>query len=139
MPWPTSSTPSSPVCRPRRATSWSPGPRACRCSPWRRSAPWSTATSCSPGTVVVVAQHYLDAVAAAGPTDPEVPRHTRRARELLVRAAERATSLGSPAEAGRLYESALACADDERDRADLHTRGARAALDAGEFERARDL
>ncbi len=87
---------------------------------------------------VVIAQHLLDAVDASAGGDADIPELTSRARQLLTRAAARARSLGAPAEARRLYESALARADTDEDRARLRLAAAEAADDAGEFRDAAD-
>jgi tetratricopeptide (TPR) repeat protein len=82
--------------------------------------------------VEVVAAHYLDAWRAAPDAD-DAEEIKGTARDMLTRAAERASSLGANAEAQRAYERALELTPDERDRADLHehagieaTAGARA-------------
>jgi class 3 adenylate cyclase/tetratricopeptide (TPR) repeat protein len=82
---------------------------------------------------VVIAQHLLDAVDASAATDPDIPELTARARDLMTRAGARASSLGAHQEARRLYESALARADQVADRAVLQLATARAADDAGDF------
>jgi class 3 adenylate cyclase/tetratricopeptide (TPR) repeat protein len=61
----------------------------------------------------VLASHYLDA-ADAVPTDADAAGLRDKAREYLVRAADRAASLGAPMEAMRYYERALALAEDQR-------------------------
>jgi class 3 adenylate cyclase/tetratricopeptide (TPR) repeat protein len=82
---------------------------------------------------VVIAQHLLDAVDASASTDTDLAELTRRARDLLERAARRGRRLGSPAEAQRLLESALTRADDPGDRARLHQAAASSAFDAGDY------
>ena len=93
----------------------------------------------------VVAAHYLDAYAAA-PDDPDAEGIRSTAREMLVRAAERAASLGATMEARRAYERAAELTDDDVVRAELHERagvmaraGARPDEAAGHFERAIEL
>ena len=93
----------------------------------------------------VVAAHYLDAYAAA-PDDPDAEGIRSTAREMLVRAAERAASLGATMEARRAYERAAELTDDPVVRAELHERaglmaraGARPDEAASHFERAIEL
>jgi tetratricopeptide (TPR) repeat protein len=68
--------------------------------------------------VEVIASHYLAAHAAL-PDAEDAPELQRRAHDALVRAAERAESLGAASEAMRYYEDAAELAVDERDRAKL--------------------
>ncbi|MDT7550055.1 MAG: hypothetical protein QOE84_2449, partial [Actinomycetota bacterium] len=56
----------------------------------------------------VLAQHYLDALDASSTDDDDQQDLAAKARALLARAARRAASLGSPAEALRHAETALA-------------------------------
>jgi class 3 adenylate cyclase/tetratricopeptide (TPR) repeat protein len=93
----------------------------------------------------VVAAHYLDAYQAA-PDDPDADELRASAREMVVRAAERAASLGANAEAQRAYERAIELADDPLVRADFEERagtmaqiGARPDEAAAHYERAIDL
>ncbi len=65
----------------------------------------------------VVAQHLLDAAGASAPDDPDVAGLRERAGALLVRAAERASTLGAYADAARCHEAALGCLDEPRERA----------------------
>ena len=95
--------------------------------------------------VEVVASHYLDAYAAA-PDDADAEEIRARARDMLVRAAERAASLGASAEAQRAFERAVELTDDPSARADLHERagttarvGGRADEAAAHYERAIEL
>jgi tetratricopeptide (TPR) repeat protein len=88
------------------------------------------------GLSVVVAQHYLDAIDASSPGDADLPELVGRATELLERAAARAASLGSHAEALRLLEAALQRSDAAQDRARLYEKAAKAALDSGRYEHA---
>jgi class 3 adenylate cyclase/tetratricopeptide (TPR) repeat protein len=92
--------------------------------------------------VEVVAAHYVDALEAA-PDAADAGEIRERAREMLVRAAERAGSLAAHAEAQRSFERAAALTDDPLVQAELHERaGVMARNDArGEdskdcFERA---
>ena len=61
--------------------------------------------------VEVVAAHYVDALESA-PTPDDAGQIRERAREMLVRAAERAGSLAAHAEAQRSFERAAALTDD---------------------------
>ena len=95
--------------------------------------------------IEVVASHYLDAYAAA-PEDPDAQEIRSKAREMLVRAGERAASLAANREAQRAFERALELTDDPLARAELGERagmmaatGARADEASGHFERAREL
>ena len=76
--------------------------------------------------VEVVAAHYLDAYNAA-PDAQDAAEIRARARELLVRAAERAASLGATAEAQRAFERSLELTDDAVVQAELHERAGIAA------------
>jgi class 3 adenylate cyclase/tetratricopeptide (TPR) repeat protein len=80
---------------------------------------------------IVVAQHLLDAVDAS--SDGDDPGLLPRACALLERAGVRARALGSPAEARRLFEAALARSTDPLDRARLHLAAGEAAGDAGDY------
>jgi class 3 adenylate cyclase/tetratricopeptide (TPR) repeat protein len=71
--------------------------------------------------VEVLAAHYVDAYKAA-PDDADAPEIRDRAREMLVRAAERAASLAANEEAQRAFEHAVELADEPVDRAALHER-----------------
>ena len=81
---------------------------------------------------VVIAQHLLDA-AEATPGDADSADVVERARGQLERAAARAARVGSPAEAKRLYESALRQVRDGAEQARLHLSAAQAAWEAGEL------
>src|SRR5215211_3742015 len=73
---------------------------------------------------------HLDAY-AAGPDDPDAEEIRAKARETLVRAAERAASLAANLEAQRAYERAIELTDEPLEQADLHERaGAAAAIGA---------
>jgi tetratricopeptide (TPR) repeat protein len=91
--------------------------------------------------VEVVAAHYLDAFRAA-PEAPDADQIRDTAREMLIRAAERAASLGASAEAQRAFERALELAEEPLVQAELAERagtmaavGARADAAAAHFER----
>ena len=95
--------------------------------------------------VEVLAAHFLDAYAAA-PDDPDAEEIRGKAREMLVRAGERAASLAATLEAQRAFERALELADDATGKAELHERagmmaaaGPRADDAALHFERAIEL
>jgi predicted ATPase/class 3 adenylate cyclase len=78
----------------------------------------------------VVASHYLDAY-AAGPEDRDAEQIKAKARDTLVRAAERAASLAANVEAQRAYERAIELTDEALVAAGLHERaGAAAAIGA---------
>jgi class 3 adenylate cyclase/tetratricopeptide (TPR) repeat protein len=90
--------------------------------------------------VEVVAAHYLDAYHAE-PDAPDAAEIRDTAREMLIRAAERASSLGATAEAQRAYERAIALTEDSIVQAELHERagieatsGARAEEAVGHYE-----
>jgi tetratricopeptide (TPR) repeat protein len=92
--------------------------------------------------VEVVAAHYLDAY-RAGPDDPDAEEIRSTAREMLVRAAERAASLAAYAEAQHAYERAIELTDDAGIQAELHEQagvmartGARSDDSAAHFETA---
>ena len=76
---------------------------------------------------MVAAQHLIDAVAAAGPDDPDVPDLDRRAAELLLVAGERASRLGSYAAAVAAFRDAATRLDADLERARALLRAARAA------------
>jgi class 3 adenylate cyclase/tetratricopeptide (TPR) repeat protein len=93
-------------------------------------------------TIEVVASHYLDAY-AAGPDDPDAGEIRAKARDTLVRAAERAASLAANVEAQRAFERALGLTDEPLAQAELHERAgtvaaiaARADEASAHFERA---
>jgi class 3 adenylate cyclase/tetratricopeptide (TPR) repeat protein len=83
----------------------------------------------------VIAQHYLDALAAV-PDDPGAPDLAGKAIALLVRAADRSYSLGVPEDAAGHLKTALAHARDEHVRADLQRQRATALRDAGQYDEA---
>ena len=82
---------------------------------------------------VVVAQHLLDAVDLSGSGDTDADELIPRACALLERAGVRAKALGSPGEAWRLYESALARTTDPAEQARLSFMCAETAQDAGDY------
>jgi class 3 adenylate cyclase/tetratricopeptide (TPR) repeat protein len=95
--------------------------------------------------IEVVAAHYLDAYHAA-PDDPDAAELRSKAFEMLVRAAERAASLGANAEAQRAFARAGELTDDPLVQAELHERagvmasiGGRQDDAATNLERANDL
>ncbi len=95
--------------------------------------------------IEVVAAHYLDAYRAA-PDAPDAGEIRDRARDRLVRAADRASSLGASLEAQRYFERAVELADDPMTRADLSERagmtanaGARPVEASAHFTRAMEL
>ena len=69
--------------------------------------------------VEVLAAHYLDAYRAA-PDDDDAGGIRDEAREMLVRAAERAASLAADEEAQHAYERAIELSEDAVVQADLH-------------------
>jgi class 3 adenylate cyclase/tetratricopeptide (TPR) repeat protein len=81
--------------------------------------------------VEVVASHYLDAYLAA-PQAPDAGEIKARARQTLMRAAERAASLAANAEAQRYYDQAKELADDPVERAELAERAGEMARATGE-------
>ncbi|HEY5183610.1 MAG TPA: adenylate/guanylate cyclase domain-containing protein, partial [Actinomycetes bacterium] len=87
---------------------------------------------------VVIAQHLLDAVDASSSGETDKADLERRAGTLLERAGVRAKALGSPAEARRRFEAALARAHEPVDQARLHLAAAEAAGDAGDYEGSAD-
>ncbi len=101
----------------------------------RHLAAASHLTSMAEGSelALVIAQHLLDAVDTSSTGDIDAPELTVRARNLLEQAACRARSLGSSAEARRLFESACRHVVDPVDRARLTFESGRSALDAGDY------
>jgi len=91
--------------------------------------------------VEVIATHYVDAWNAA-PDDEDADEIRTRAREMLVRAGERAASLAASSEAQHAYERAIELTDDPVLQAELHERagltafmGARPEEAASHFEK----
>ena len=92
--------------------------------------------------VEVVAAHYLDAYRSA-PDDPDAEAVKSEARAMLIRAGERAASLGANTEAQSRFEEAATLADEALTRAELHERagmmariGARVQQADAHFEQA---
>jgi len=81
----------------------------------------------------VVASHYLDAYRAE-PAAPDAEDVADRARDWLVRACDRAASLGSPEQALGYAVAALGLASSAQTRASLNDRAARNAFSAGDLE-----
>jgi class 3 adenylate cyclase/tetratricopeptide (TPR) repeat protein len=71
--------------------------------------------------VEVLAAHYVDAYHTA-PEDPDAGEIRDQAREMLVRAGDRAASLAADEEAQLAFERAIEYSDDPLERADLHER-----------------
>ncbi len=95
--------------------------------------------------VEVIATHYMDAWKAA-PDDEDADEIRTRAREMLVRAGERAASLAASSEAQHAYERAIELTDEPLPKAELHERagltahtGARPEEAADHYERAISL
>lgn len=84
-------------------------------------------------TAVVIAQHLLAALEAAPADEVEAEQLSSRARDYLERAASRATEVGAPAEALRLYVTALEHTRDAASSARLHLSAAAAAIAAGHY------
>jgi class 3 adenylate cyclase/tetratricopeptide (TPR) repeat protein len=78
----------------------------------------------------VVAAHYLDAYEAE-PDDEDAPELRANGFTMLVRAAERAASLGASAEAQRAFERAAGLTDDTLERGELLERAGTAAYVSG--------
>ena len=87
----------------------------------------------------VLAQHHLDALDASSTDDEDHADLARQARALLVRAAARAESLGSPDQALRHVETALARGPEGLELHELQERAARNARLSGQIERALSL
>jgi class 3 adenylate cyclase/tetratricopeptide (TPR) repeat protein len=88
--------------------------------------------------VEVLASHYIDAYTAAPDVDG-ADAVRLRASELLVRAGERAESLGAPTEAQRYYTRAAELSETPLDEAALLGRAAQMALRAAAQDAAADL
>ena len=93
----------------------------------------------------MIASHYLDAYRAA-PTADDAGEIRDAARGLLVRAGERAASLGATGEAQRAFERAVDLTDDRLVQAELHERagvlawaGSRPADASGHYEQSIEL
>ena len=83
----------------------------------------------------VIAAHFVDAYRLA-PDDDDADGIREQAVRTLLRAADRASSLAAPGEAGRLVESAIELTADERRRAELLEQAGRLALSDGRTDRA---
>jgi class 3 adenylate cyclase/tetratricopeptide (TPR) repeat protein len=83
--------------------------------------------------VEVLAAHYLAAHEAVPDAD-DAHRVRERAQELLVRAAERAESLGAPGEALRYFTQAADLGQDDRSRAGLLDRAGQMGTRAGLYD-----
>ncbi len=83
--------------------------------------------------VEVLASHYLDAYAAAPDAD-DAQAVKDKARETLVRAGERAESLGAAGEAQRYLEQAAGLAEHRRERAALLDRAGWLAFTAADYD-----
>ena len=88
--------------------------------------------------VEVLAAHFLDAYNAAPDAD-DAHEIEARAREMLVRAGDRAASLAAAREAQRYFEQAAELTNDQLTRADLHVRAGRMAWRRARGEEARRL
>ena len=86
--------------------------------------------------VEVVAAHLIDALESA-PDAPDAAAIRDRAREMLVRAGERAASLAATAEAQRAFERAADLSDDVLVRAELYERAGTTARTGARGEDAR--
>ncbi len=86
--------------------------------------------------VEVIASHYLEAYLAA-PNDEDAVENKARARDMLIRAGERAASLAATGEAQRFFEQAAELADEPLQRAELLQRAGGAARRAGRVELAK--
>jgi tetratricopeptide (TPR) repeat protein len=87
----------------------------------------------------VLAQHHLDALDASSTDDADHAELALQARTLLVRAAARAEALGSPEQALRHVETALARDPEGDELHELQERAAHNARLAGQTERALTL
>jgi tetratricopeptide (TPR) repeat protein len=87
----------------------------------------------------VLAQHHLDALDASSTDDRDHEELALQARSLLVRAASRAEALGSPDQALRHVETALARDPRGVELAELQRRAARNARLAGQTDKALSL
>jgi class 3 adenylate cyclase/tetratricopeptide (TPR) repeat protein len=85
--------------------------------------------------VEVVAAHYLDAFEAE-PNADDASGIREKARDMLIRAAERAASLGANAEAQRSLEHAIELTDERLEQAGLLERAGRMARAGGRADQA---
>jgi predicted ATPase/class 3 adenylate cyclase len=88
--------------------------------------------------VEVLASHYLSAFESA-PDDADAPEIRERARDLLTRAGERASSLAASEEAEHYFARAASLAQDPLEEARLLERGGSTAFHGGRMERAQEL
>jgi tetratricopeptide (TPR) repeat protein len=88
--------------------------------------------------VEVVAAHYLDAFEAE-PNADDASEIREKARDMLIRAAERAASLGANAEAQRSLEHAIELTDGRLEQAGLLERAGRMARAGGRAEEATSI
>ena len=86
--------------------------------------------------VEVIASHYVDAL-RSDPDAADAPQTRGRARDMLVRAGDRAVMLAAPAESLRYFSQALDFTDDVLGRARLDERAGQAAAMAGRFPESR--
>ena len=86
----------------------------------------------------VLASHYL-AAAVAVPDAEDAAEVSAKAREALVRAGDRAESLGAPGEARRYLEQAARLTEERRERAAVLDRAGRLSALAADYETAANL
>jgi predicted ATPase/class 3 adenylate cyclase len=86
--------------------------------------------------VEVVAQHLIDALESA-PDAPDADEIRDRAREMFIRAGDRAASLAATAEAQRAFERAAGLSDDALVRAELYERAGTVARTGARGEEAK--
>jgi tetratricopeptide (TPR) repeat protein len=86
----------------------------------------------------VIANHYLDALAAAA-GDPDEGALREHTLEALRRAGRRAVTVGAPETAERIYRNAIELARDDRERADLTQAAGEMAFQAGRLQEAFEL
>jgi class 3 adenylate cyclase/predicted ATPase len=86
--------------------------------------------------VELIAAHYIEALRAV-PDAPDAAQTRARAREMLLRAGDRATGLAAPVESLRYFTQALELTDDALGRARLDERAGGAAATAGRAVEAR--
>ncbi|CAN5225923.1 hypothetical protein BH20ACT13_BH20ACT13_06030 [soil metagenome] len=85
--------------------------------------------------VEVLAAHYVDAYRSA-PDDADADEIRAHAREMLVRAGERAASLAANEQAQHAFERAVELADDPLAQADLHERAGIIAFSGARLDEA---
>ncbi len=86
--------------------------------------------------VEVIASHYLEAYRLA-PGAPDAEDVKAKAREMTIRAGERARALAAATGAQRYFEQALELTDDVAEQVALHERAGDMALSGGKGEEAR--